>query len=82
MVSIKHTNGENLTYTYQYDRADRFSSLTLSGSTRIAVNQFQWSTPAKVSYPGGTQTDRQLDGLNQLKSLEVLDAAKNSILDH
>jgi RHS repeat-associated protein len=80
----RHTykNSENYTYTYQYDQANRFASLVLPDNSHISVNEYQWNTPTKVTYPGGTQLQRQLDGIGQLKNLNVLDIAKNNILDH
>jgi RHS repeat-associated protein len=77
-----YTNGDDKTYRYQYDNANRFTSLTLPDNKRIAVNEYQWQAPQKVSFPGGSQMLLERDGLNQLISFNVLDSAKNSILKH
>ena len=77
-----YTNGDDKTYRYQYDNANRFISLTLPDNKRIAVNEYQWQAPKKVSFPGGSQMLLERDGLNQLISFNVLDSAKNSMLKH
>jgi RHS repeat-associated protein len=77
-----YTNADNKTYHYQYDQANRFTSLTLPDNKRISVNEHQWQVPKKVSFPGGSQMTLNRDGLNKLTSLSVLDSAKNTILKH
>lgn len=77
-----YTNGDGKTYRYQYDQANRFTSLTLPDNKRIAVNEHQWQVPKKISFPGGSQMTLNRDGLNKLTDLTVLDSAKNTILKH
>jgi RHS repeat-associated protein len=77
-----YTNGDDKTYRYQYDNANRFTSITLPDNKRITVNEYQWQAPKKVSFPGGSQMLLERDGLNKLISFNVFDSAKNSILKH
>jgi RHS repeat-associated protein len=57
------TGPDGLTYTYYYDAADQFTGVNLPGAGFVGVNEYQWTRPLSMTYPGGMTRSFDYDPL-------------------
>ena len=75
-----YTNPEGITYTYNYDDGGLIRSINIPGTGVIAFSEYQWTQPARITFPGGSVIERQYDGLQRMASNSLTDPAKNALM--
>lgn len=80
-LKTKLTWADGTNIDYGYSGHGELETVTLPGEGTISVNQFKWTAPTKVTLPGGTVQERSYDGLLNLESLKVKNAAQQTTLD-
>lgn len=66
--------------THAYSAHGQWESTDIPGEGRIAVNQFKWVTPSRVTLPGGSVQDYTLNGMLMLEDLKVKATTQQVVL--
>ena len=56
---------------YGYSQHGMLESVTIPGEGTISINQFKWTAPEKITFPGGITQNKTYDGILNLESLKV-----------
>jgi YD repeat-containing protein len=75
------TDPDGVTYGYTYDANNRLSGVTVLGQEQITTNAYQWNSPTRITFPGGSTTDYGYDPLMQLRSITLQDPGQNTVMD-
>lgn len=73
------TDADGTVYRYLYDDDDKPQGVIIPGIGTIAINDFEWLVPKKITMPGGTTEDYQYTSYMETNGIDVSDAAGNSI---
>ncbi|WP_188365549.1 RHS repeat protein [Marinicella pacifica] len=65
------TGIDGITYSYFYNELGLLNNVVIPNEGNITYQNFKWSRPQTVSYPGGSQRTNTYDGLQRLKSFTV-----------
>jgi large repetitive protein len=57
------TGPDGQTYTYYYDAADQFTGINIPGAGFVGINEYQWTRPLAMTYPGGMTRSFDYDPL-------------------
>jgi len=76
------TDAENITSNFIYDVGKRLSQISLPNEGSIIVNQYQWNSPEKITYPGGVTRTVSYDPLMRTLNINNQDSANNSLMNY
>lgn len=71
------TDADGTVYRYVYDGDNKPQALIVPGIGTIAVAEFEWRAPKRISLPGGTTREFVRTGLLEPQSITVRDSASN-----
>ncbi|WP_081992267.1 RHS repeat-associated core domain-containing protein [Collimonas arenae] len=71
---------DGVSLDYGYSAHDELESVNVPGEGLISVTQFKWTSPAKVTLPGGTTQELGYDGLLNLESVKVRSPGQQTTL--
>ncbi|RFF31214.1 RHS repeat domain-containing protein [Wenzhouxiangella sediminis] len=69
-------------YGFSWDDANRMESVTVPGEGVIAYTDYDWQQPSRVEYPGGTVRTTSYDGLQRHRTIEVVNASDQVLMDY
>ena len=75
------TDADGTTYRYLYDADFKPQGVIIPGVGTIAINEFAWLAPTRVSLPGGVNTTFQFTPLLEVSGIDVNDSANAAIAD-
>mgnify|MGYP000226301116 CR=1 FL=1 len=75
------TYPDGTTVGYSYDNSDRLTGVDIPGQGRISIGKFTWNSPAKTTYPGGSEKQINYDPLMRTSDITALDPGDNAVLD-
>ncbi len=76
------TQPNNQTNTYYYDAADRLNQVAIANVGTVTINQFDWHSPKRMTFPGGSVQENTYDDLQRLSGIAVSDPGGNALLNH
>lgn len=71
------TDADGTIYRYVYDQDNKPQALIIPGVGTVAVSEFEWRAPKRISLPGGTTREIVRTGLLEAESITVRDSASN-----
>lgn len=80
-LAASHTWPDGLKADYAYDPNHGLKTVTLPEGT-ISVNETRWNTPARITYPGGTQRTIAHDPLMRPTAIQVRTPGQTLLLDY
>jgi len=69
------TDADGTVYRYIYDGDNKPNGVVIPGVGTIAVNEFEWLAPKKLTLPGGTTEEYQYTPFLELSAITVSDSA-------
>ena len=77
--ALTYPDGTRVEYTH--DAHGQLSNVLIPGEGSIAVNEWNWVAPKKVTLPGGTTSEARHDGLLKLTGVRVRSPGQQTVFD-
>lgn len=77
--SLSYPDGTQVAYSF--DAHGELGSLNIPGEGSISVNEWNWTAPKKLSFPGGSTREMSHDGLLKMTSLKVMNPGQQTIFE-
>ena len=75
------TMPDGTVYSYEYDNNNQLTRLQIPGEGSLRVNEFTWTAPAKETFPGGIERQKQYTGLLNTEKLTVTAPGDHTVLE-
>ncbi len=76
------TGLDGITYGYFYNDLGMLSQVVIPNEGNITYENYNWYQPQTINYPGGVVRTNEYDGLQRLKSFEVMRSDDSVMMDY
>lgn len=75
------TGPDNVTVDYAYDNNNQLSRVVLPTGS-FTINQYRWTAPERITFPGGATRTNTYDPLMRLTNISVKDPGQSELLNY